>query len=101
MYWVLFPFEESNDAKVRPGIVIDVSPDELEVLTVKVSRSQSDKEILVAIEHWLQAGLREPSFAIVSKIRLLKKDRFSGFIGTIHRDDLLDVLEAAYKNEFL
>jgi mRNA-degrading endonuclease toxin of MazEF toxin-antitoxin module len=96
VYWTNFPYEEIEDSKVRPGIILDVAEDEVELLVIKVSHSNHQAETVVQIEDYLRASLDEKSYAIITKIRVLPRDRIHGFMGTLSDMDLLNVLEKVY-----
>ncbi|SGI80192.1 PemK-like protein [Mycobacterium tuberculosis] len=81
---------------------MDVSPDEVEILCMKVTTNGKEKfETIVEIVEYLKAGLAKPSYAVISKIRVLKKERFGQYIGRIQDEDMLNIMEATYKNEYL
>lgn len=88
LWYADFPFEDTNDSKDRPVIVLSVQP--LCVLSIKVTSHnvrESDKYD-VPIEHWAEAGLLHESVARISKTMSLDSDKFRRKIGDLHPDDI-------------
>lgn len=94
VWFVRFPYEE-NPKKYsdRPVVVLDVDEDQLEVLSVKVTkhnvREYDDYD--APIVYWQQAKLRFESTARVAKTIYIPKDAFIHKFGDLHEDDLLNI----------
>lgn len=90
IWFVKFPLEEdSSKILQRPVVVISVSDDKMKILSVKVTKHEARDwdDYDTTIKEWIAAGLRFPSTARVSKIRVLPRRNFLFKIGDIHPDD--------------
>ena len=89
IWWVDFPYDDIENSKIRPVIVLRVFPDSLEVLSLKLTSKQPrviDKiidEYEVPIFNWQEAKLRYPSVARISKVQLISSDKFLKKICTV------------------
>lgn len=90
VWYVNFPYEEDpSQSSHRPCIILDV--ENLEVLSMKVTKHEPRDEYDVPIFKWREANLDYPSYARVKKTILITKDSFDRKIGDIHRDDLNNI----------
>lgn len=96
VYFALYPYDDDLDKnKPRPVIVLD--EEKLEVLVVKVTSQEKKDNDDLDIIYWKEAGLNKPSVARVSKtITIAEKDMIH-FIGKIHDDDMINILEYFYR----
>jgi hypothetical protein len=88
-----FPYEDDpTKSKIRPCIIIDV--DNLEVLSLKVTRHEARDEYDIPIFKWREANLLEPSFARVSKYLTLPKESFIKKYGDLNTMDFDNITRA-------
>ncbi|XME02229.1 type II toxin-antitoxin system PemK/MazF family toxin [Lachnospiraceae bacterium C1.1] len=66
VWWVRFPFSDSNDDKRRPAIVID--DEKIAILAMYVTSKNKDNPFSIKIEDWKNAGLTRESWARIDKI---------------------------------
>ncbi|MBB6632489.1 type II toxin-antitoxin system PemK/MazF family toxin [Clostridium algidicarnis] len=89
VWFVEFPLEEDNSKTInRPVIVLSESDEELEVLSVKITKHAPRDEWDYPLLYWNEASLRLASTARVSKASYLAQDDFIFKIGDLHKDDL-------------
>ncbi|OPX50908.1 type II toxin-antitoxin system PemK/MazF family toxin [Clostridium thermobutyricum] len=89
VWFVEFPREEDNRIiDNRPVIVLEDSDDELEVLSVKVTKHKPRDEWDYNIVYWQEASLKFESTARISKSLYLKEDSFLFKIGDLRKEDL-------------
>lgn len=82
-----FEYEEHNDAKRRPVLII--SPEEVVVLSAMITSHKSrdvwgEHEII----NWKSAGLMVPSTVRLSRTEKLRPEDFERKIGTLHPVDI-------------
>jgi hypothetical protein len=96
VYSVLYPFDDKDESKVRPAIIFDTRDGRSIVIKVTshAERENDDKD--VPIIHWDKAGLDEPSVARCRLYIPLDHDKIFKYLGTLHDEDLLNVLEKFY-----
>ena len=85
-----FPLEEDSTRFLpRPVIVLNVET--LEVLSVKVTKTdpRTEDNYDTPIVFWQKANLRFKSTARVSKTTNINKSQFKRKIGSLHPDDLI------------
>lgn len=95
VWFCSFPFEDTDEVRRRPVIVLNVYEETLEILSVKVTSQDVREydEFDMPIIHWREAGLDRPSTARISKSILLPKDVFVHFLGNLVPEDLDKVIE--------
>ena len=86
VWWTQFPFEEINDAKRRPAIVID--DDTIAVLAMMVSSVEKDNPYSIEIDDWKEAGLSKKSWARIDRIIKIDEWRMEKKIGNLSERDL-------------
>ena len=86
VWWTQFPFEEINDTKRRPAIIID--DDTIAVLTMMVSSVEKDNPYSVEIDDWMEAGLSKKSWARIDRIIHMDEWRMEKKIGNLSQHDL-------------
>ncbi len=98
VWWAKFPYEDNpNEYTIRPVVILD--KETVGLLSVKVTKHEAreydpyDTPIL----YWNEAGLKLASTARVSKTMILDKSRFKDRIGTLHKDDLLNIQQQYVK----
>lgn len=98
VWYADFPLEENPDKfLIRPVIVLDA--DDLEVLSVKVTKKEPRKndEYDTPIIYWKDAKLRFKSTARVAKTIRLPRKQFKTKMGDLHKDDLKEIQEQFMK----
>lgn len=63
---VHFPFEDKDQEKRRPAIIVD--DETIAILAIKVTSKEKDNPYSIFIEEWQSAGLTKPSWAIIDRI---------------------------------
>ena len=92
VWLVNFPLEEKpTEFLSRPAIVINV--EKLEVLSVKITKTEprDEDQYDMPIVYWQEANLKLKSTARISKTVYINKSQFIHPIGTLHKDDLIEV----------
>ena len=87
VWWTRFPFEDTNELKTRPAIILDV--DVLLVLSVRVTKHlprDNDKHD-IPILYWKDAKLKLASTARISKTIPIPKRNFLNKIGELDTED--------------
>jgi len=95
VWWVRFPFEDKNELKTRPAIILDI--DMLLVLSVRVTKHlprDNDKHD-IPILYWKDAKLELASTARISKTIPIPKHNFLNKIGDLRPEDF-DKVKAQY-----
>lgn len=96
IFLAYYPYDEIDDGKNRPVIVLDYNKKELKVLVIKVTSKEKREESDIEIVHWKDAGLNRPSVARVSKEIILSDEDMLHYIGHLNDEDLLNILESYY-----
>jgi len=93
LWFADFPFEDIIGSKDRPVIVLKIDP--LEVLSVKVTTHdiRDEDKYDTPIIKWIEAGLKEPSIARISKTINLTPEKFRKKIGILHSDDTQEIMK--------
>ena len=86
IWWTHFPFEEINEDKHRPAIVIDET--KIAVLTMMVTTKQKNNPYCIAIDDWKEAGLPQKSWARIDRIIEMDEWRMDKKIGNLSENDL-------------
>lgn len=91
--WLVdFPFEDSNEEKSRPVIVLNAET--LEVLSVKItSHTPRTDPYDVPITKWQESGLKHISTARISKTMYLNRNKFKHCLGNLHPDDRIVIMQ--------
>lgn len=97
LYTVMFPFDDEEKEKIRPAIILDTKNDRSIVIKVTSHEERSNDDGDIEIKYWLQAGLDKPSVARCSLFIPLHHDKIIKYIGRLHDDDLINVLDKIYK----
>jgi mRNA interferase MazF len=96
IFWAYYPYDdEEYSDKLRPVIVFD--EEENLALVIKVTSQGKRDETDLEIIHWQKAGLPKPSVARMSKLIIVPEEDMRDYIGTLHEEDQIDVLELYYK----
>lgn len=93
LWFADFPFEDINQSKDRPVIVLNIDP--LEVLSVKVTTHdiRDEDQYDTPITKWMEAGLKQESIARISKTINITPDKFRRKIGVLHNDDAVVIMQ--------
>lgn len=94
---VLYPFDDEAREKLRPGIILDTRENRSIVIKVTSHEERSNDKRDVAIKHWKAAGLDKPSVARCGMFVPLHHNKIQQFLGKLHDEDLLAVLEKFYR----
>jgi hypothetical protein len=95
IWWVEFPYEEegSTESSIRPCIIMNVD-ENLEVLSIKVTKHRPRDDYDIPIFKWQEANLKLPSYARVSKSLIFKQDSFLKKIGDMNGADFKNIINA-------
>lgn len=97
LWFVNFPFDDLNQSKDRPVIVLNIAP--LEVLSVKVTTHdiRDEDQYDTPITRWEEAGLKQESIARISKTINISPEKFRRKIGILHNDDSQEIIKKYMK----
>jgi mRNA interferase MazF len=98
VYMVLYPFDEGQFEKLRPAIILETQDNKSIVIKVTTHDEREHDDGDLEIIHWQEAGLDRPSVARCSDFVPLDHEKTINFIGKLHEEDLLNVLEKMYRN---
>lgn len=90
-----FPLEEDNSQSIsRPVIVLSVKP--MWIMSVKVTKHnpRENDPYDIEIKKWKESGLNYPSTARVAKSNKLHISNFKKYLGQLHSDDRINVINA-------
>lgn len=91
IWWTNFPFNDSNNTKHRPAIIID--EDRIAILTMYVTSKNKENPFSVEITDWKNAGLAVPSWARIDRIISIDEWRINQKIGKLTNRDLLKFMQ--------
>lgn len=86
VWWTQFPFEDSDEDKRRPAIVIDDNT--IAVLAMMVTSKAKSNPFCVKIDDWKDAGLKLESWARIDRIINMDEWRMNRKIGNLSERDL-------------
>lgn len=91
VWWTQFPFEESDEDKHRPAIVID--DENIAVLAMMVTSKEKRNPFCVKIDDWEAAGLSIESWARIDRIIKMDEWRMDRKIGNLSEKDLTKFMQ--------
>ncbi len=91
VWWTQFPFEEIEESKRRPAIVID--DEQIAILSLMVTSKNKDNPYCIEIKGWKEAGLSVPSWARIDRIIKMDEWRMERKIGDLLEEDLSKILQ--------
>ncbi|MGN0363518.1 MAG: type II toxin-antitoxin system PemK/MazF family toxin [Bilifractor sp.] len=91
MWWVQFPFEETNDSKHRPAIVIDDHT--LAVLAMYVTSKSKEWPYSIEIQDWKEAGLHKKSWTRIDRTIEIEAVAIDEKIGKLTDRDLQKIMQ--------
>ncbi len=92
VWWIHFPYEELDNLKRRPAIVID--DDTIAILAMYVtSKNKENSYYSVEIRDWDVTGLKQPSWARIDKIVSVSEWNMDCKIGKLSSRDLVMILQ--------
>lgn len=91
IWWTSFPFDEVDETKFRPAIIID--DNRIAILAMYVTSQNKDNPFYIEIEQWQEAGLPKPSWARIDRIINIDEWRLNKKIGDLSEKDLLKFLQ--------
>ncbi|MGO4697724.1 type II toxin-antitoxin system PemK/MazF family toxin [Paenibacillus sp. 2TAB26] len=97
VYLVLYPFDDGEKEKLRPGIILDTKDKRSIVIKVTSHEERGNDSRDLALVYWQAAGLQKPSVARCSMFVPLNHDKIDKYLGTLHPEDLINVLAHFYK----
>jgi mRNA-degrading endonuclease toxin of MazEF toxin-antitoxin module len=98
VWWIHFPFDDSDELKRRPAIVID--DDTIAILAMYVT-SKNNSPYSIELKDWDTTGLSKPSWARIDKIVSVSEWHMDTKAGELSERDLLMILQlvAEYTND--
>lgn len=91
VWWTHFPFDEVDDEKHRPAIIID--DDTIAILAMYVTSQEKSNPFSIEIADWKDAGLSAPSWARIDRIVKISEWRLNSKIGELSQNDLIKILQ--------
>lgn len=87
VWWTQFPFEEIEESKRRPAVVIDENT--IAVLTMMVTSKDKKNPYSIKIDAWQEAGLKRESWVRIDRVVRMDEWRMEKKIGNLSESDLL------------
>lgn len=97
VWWTQFPFEDKNQDKRRPAIVID--DQRIAVLAMMVTSQEKSNPYSIKIDDWQGAGLKKESWARIDRIISMAEWRMEKKIGDLAQADLLKIMQLVAEHE--
>lgn len=91
VWWTLFPFDDIDETKRRPAIVID--EETIAVFAMKLTSKEKDSPYCIKIEDWKEAGLTVESFARIEQVVRIEEQNMIKKIGDLSERDLLKIMQ--------
>jgi mRNA-degrading endonuclease toxin of MazEF toxin-antitoxin module len=91
VWWTQFPFEEIEESKRRPAIVID--DDTIAILALMVTSKDKNDPYCIKIDEWQKAGLKKESWARIDRIVRMDEWRMEKKIGDLSESDFLKITQ--------
>lgn len=87
IYWAEVKFQENDETKTRPALVIGSSKDTVSVL--KITTKGTSSEYQYEILEWEAAGLTRPSYISYEPVIILPRRMIGDKIGSLQAVDKL------------
>jgi hypothetical protein len=88
--WAHVPFTEDGSAwKTRPAVVVDASGRDITLFPLTSSLLSRHRPGVVAVTHWVEAGLSRPCSMVRRPVTLDRMDILN-LVGHLHEDDLVE-----------
>ena len=91
VWWVHFPFQDKDQEKRRPAIIVD--DETIAILAIKVTSKEKDNPYSIFIKDWQSAGLTKPSWAIIDRIVSISEMFMDCKIGVLSENDATKILQ--------
>ena len=91
VWWVHFPFQDKDQVKRRPAIIVD--DETIAILAIKVTSKEKDNPYSIFIKDWQSAGLTKPSWAIIDRIVSISEMFMDCKIGVLSENDATKILQ--------
>ena len=91
VWWTQFPFEDIDESKRRPAIVID--DETIAVLAIMVTSKDRNNPYSIRIDDWKKAGLKRESWARIDRIIRMDEWRMEKKMGDLSEADLLKITQ--------
>jgi len=99
IYTALYPFDDMDKEKLRPSLIFDTRDQYSIVIKLTSHEERSNDDGDIEIKYWEEAGLDFPSVARCSDSIPLHHDKIKKFIGVLHKEDMINVLEKMYSSK--
>lgn len=87
IYWAEIHFQDEDETKVRPALIINESRDSVTVLKITTKGNASDYQF--EIIEWEAAGLLKPSYISFEPTIIVPRDKLGDRIGKLQLADRL------------
>jgi mRNA interferase MazF len=88
VYTAQFPFLDTQEAKIRPIIIIGKPQGQHKIVAVvPISSKSTLEEVDSALHHWSAEGLLKPSVARVHRLTTILQSDIIAELGELARDD--------------
>ena len=91
MWWTQFPFEDVDEDKHRPAVIID--DNRIAVLAMMVTSKEKRNPFCIKIDDWKTAGLKVESWARIDRIIEMDEWRMDRKIGDLSERDLTKFMQ--------
>lgn len=91
VWWTSFPYEEKQEEKHRPAVVIDENT--IGVLAMMVTSKEKKTPFYIEINDWKEAGLTVPSWARIDRVVRIDEWHMDHKIGELSQNDLLKIMQ--------
>lgn len=91
VWWIHFPFQDKEQDKRRPAIVID--DETIAILAMYVTSKNKENPYSIEIEDWRKAGLSKPSWTRIDRIVSISEWHMERKIGDLSTKDLTKIMQ--------
>ena len=93
VWWVHFPYDEKDQEKYRPAIIID--DETIAILAIYVTSQNKENPFSIYIEDWKSAGLKRASWARIDRIISINEWYMGQKSGKLSERDKIKILQLA------
>ena len=96
IYMADIKFEDTDNAKTRPSIILQESPEN--IIVIKVTSQKHTKVPQYELQDWVQEGLWKKSYVDLNKVYKIKKDNIKQILGRLTEVDKNGLIQAIHNN---
>ncbi len=87
VYLAKFPFLETNEAKIRPVIIVGSPLGEFGITAIVPVSSKPEKQLVDhELINWKESGLLKPSVARVHRISTITQENLDTYLGNLLKE---------------